>query len=286
MPDYRFTANFIGADGSRFSEVYYRNAASLTVASDVTVQFVDARLNLLQSSYRWAGYRVAETDGLRKAVNLDLNLTGLDSSSAPRGIGAAAVCNLVSSISGKEAKRKLWLRGIAQNMVLVNTSTGFQTLGPGYTAKLVAWFTQLQINNFEIYGLEKPVNPLLVNRDIVSIDGSINKGYSIIAINSSLAMLTGDLIKIGKVNSLNYPGINRIFKILDKAADEKSFTIKYDASRYDGAVPVSGTARSVRYLSGSIIDWSRSSFGYLRTRDTQANFSRSRGRQRAKIRVG
>jgi hypothetical protein len=274
---YKQIWTFSSSNAGTWSEVFYKQAATLDQARTISAAHMRKRLAMLSSVCYLEKIRTAEITNLRNAETDAWGRVGAWTTGAPLVDTASCVVNLISSLI--PSTRKWWMRGINDDFITRDTLNGRERLRPLAQTALQDFLDSLESNQYLILPKVNQVAAGHANNPLVQVDGSLNVGKSTITLKNPAAAVAGDIIIIARASKKDLPGLNGRWKILASAG----FTMDIDYATPNFAVVKATTGYVNQYVPvvGAIISGARSSFGYYGDHQTKNVLTGSRGAKSA-----
>jgi hypothetical protein len=260
-----------------FSEVYYRTATDIAAASVFQRGFLNYATAMRHPLTILQKIRVSDVLNSRNTAVIPQNLTGTAGSTSlgPDVTGVSAVVNLNAPQYG--ATRRLWLRGLTDNDVTRNGTSGADTPSPELATAITAWIRVLANNQFCVRSLYTVTTAGYQNQPLASVSGTVGSGMATFTYVGSVNIPLGSRILITRVSPKLLPGVNGYWTVI--AAATNQFTVRYNLDQTPPAALTQGQVRLVAYNYG-VISANTSRFDHFGTRTTGAGFTAGRGRKR------
>jgi hypothetical protein len=277
VPSYRVVWEFAESNGSGFNEVYYVDAASVAAATQATPALIAARLAMLHNLNRLLRIRASDVAQNRVTANRGVNLPGTSSAyGAPLAVGCAVVIQLAGAAG---SARKLWMRGVPDDLYLRNATTGQDDPPAALLNSLNVWFSVLALNTYGIRRLTPSGVGLYYPRKILQVDGSALNGQSICTLDAAPGYAVPSRVVIGGASKKDLPALNGHYTVT--AINNALITIPYQTP---GGLVIKGGKATMRQETYSAVDVfvpGSCSFDHYGTRTSRSPLTRSRGARRA-----
>lgn len=278
MAVYKMVFQFTQPDKG-FSEVYYRVASDLAGAAEMDLDFRQRAVRFRTNLTVLRKVRISNVANNRDAVVVNINLSTDVPIQEPDIAGAAGVYTLVST--SPSGRRSVWFRGLNDNSIKRNQTTGVDVPGAAFTTGVQDWLNALATQGFVIRMLTKvdgittrftPITSIVVS-STQFVEVNMPVGWTLNA--------SGRVI-ISQLDEKLFPGLNGHWTAQNVVGT--SFTVAYKsplpAQTY---FLTKGRLRPEEYVTGAISS-TLSTFNHFSTRDTGKNPLGGRGRRSTKLR--
>lgn len=258
-----------------FTEVWYRAADNLQAAANFTNALLTAAINTKNHLTVLRKIRVSDVLNNRSAVVVNVNkTTALGPSNTPDICAASAVITINAPSIG--AKRQLWMRGLDDNDILRDNSTGADRPSPQFTNFLNAYLLAFRNNNFQVRALSRLTGSPLVYTPLQSITVA-GPGQVTVTVPPGFILTASRRIIISQASPKQFPGLNGHWSVTN--ATSTTFIIPYNCVLPNGVYALTkGRTRPEEYQYG-VMDYNTSDFNRFGTRDTGRNPLGGRGKR-------
>jgi len=277
---YKIIWKFIGGQGDTWSEQFYIQASSPSIAVQPVSALVNARLSLLDPTCTWLKLSVSLVDapGTKSTLTRVVNWVGTNKQSiGPDAAGTAMVCNLAGTSGGS---RKYWMRGIPNYLVVRSSDNGV----PIFTGLPTSGFRAL-INAMAAGGYGMRSLQFAQKYPITSVISFTSAGQAVVsyAIPQGVAnpnFQTGANVILSQADAKTLPGFKGVFQILTQVPNQ-SITVRYLVGSSAGITQNCGFLKSQNYGTFTLFNPDICKPAYWGTHSTRSTFSNSRGARRA-----
>lgn len=278
---YKQIWTFSSSNAGDWSEVFYKQAATLEQAQAISRAHMSKRLDLLSSVCYLEKVRTSEITNLRNAGTKNYGRQGQWDTGNPQVDAAACVVQLTSKVI--PSSRKWWMRGINNDFVSRDAITGREVLTPLASGALQSFLDSLEANQYMVLpkinqaAIGNPPNP------VTQVDGTTNPGFAILTTKNAAAFLAGQIIIASQFSKKDLPGLSGQFKVIASAGN--LVTINYTTPTNATIVTVTGKLSLYQPNVGAIISGSASAFAFYGDHQTKNVLTGSRGaRSAARVR--
>lgn len=288
MPDYKLVFQFTtsGNTPRAWGEVFYRSATDLNTAATLPTGYLINRLGMLNYRNSLKKMTVYDLANARASVIVPINQFGTSGTSAatqgatdrPQEYNTAAVVNLVSTVVG--SSRKWWLRGMSDNDCYESNTNGSDVFSGYLRTKLTALLRVMNTNGFEIYPIAKTTaEPWFY---VSQVGPTTAAGVAYVNLNDMPTWRTGDLVTFGSCPKKDLPALSGRFTVLAiRTGPPPSILIAYQTPLNGTINTTKGRVRKVKFLTGALIDNTKSGFAYISSRKSKSPFTGGRGARSA-----
>ncbi len=281
MATFRVTWNFREIQGSSFNEVYYVDATNAAAATTAIPTLLSSRLALLYPGHTLRAIRAAQVDANRVTSTKPINLKGtakaLTVQVDPSIAGAAAVISLAGATGGS---RKLWMRGLFDDFINIDSATGADAPLAGFIDALQTWFKALALANYGVRQVAGQSIGPLTNLKILRVDGTAGVGTSVITCAGPPLYAPGARVIIGGASKKDLPALNGRWQLIG-GITANTFVIPYQTPQ--GLLVNGGNAKVRLEQYNAVVPFlaANCGFSYFTTRSTKNPTTGSRGARRA-----
>lgn len=278
MAIFRVTWEFIGPNGQQWNEQYHWEGSTPGAASTVTTDTRNARLAFLHPLNMLLAVRSTQVDAQRVTGFTKYRLAGTAVGTfGPEVNSTAVVCGLSTATAGS---RKIWFRGVPDNMVVRSTTTGLDAPEASTLLLLKTFFDQIRLEGYGMRKLQPKGVGLLENLKIISVDGTARDGTSTVTLSRAPGYAYPSRVVIGGASKKDLPQLNGHWQLL---AAPVGVTVRIPYQTPQGLLVTGGNGYMRQELYGAfgIFVPGACGFSNFGSRDTRTPLSRSRGARRA-----
>jgi hypothetical protein len=277
VPSFKTVWQFIESNGSTFSEVWYKDAQTISTVVDPNSTSVKTRLTFLHPLNTLVRIRVSQVLTLRNTQNVLISLNGsAPGTQGPLPAGASLVLN-VAGVGG--GSKKWWMRGNAKDDYTRDAVTGKDSPNPQFIAQMKVMFGALAQDGYGILRQTPIANPATQIAKVTNVDGMTSPGNTILTTSINLNVQAGQQVVLTRFNPKDWPRLNGRFTVLAAAAN--SITINYTTPNNSKAPVNSGFAKALVFDATHVVDPTKSGFDHMGTRTSKSPLFGSRGAKRA-----
>ncbi len=273
-----FKEVFVFTEGDKgFTEVWFSQAANISVASQFGAAFIDRCIAFRNSLTVLRKIRISSVENNRSTAIVNINRSMASSSNRAAISGAAAVYTInAPSIS---SRRQVWFRGLDAAQVIRNETSGADILLPGLDNNIKAYISALAGSNYMVRALGK-INPVTGYNKITTVQATAGAGLATLTMQNDHGFAQNARIIVSQTNTKDFPGLNGHYTAL-AVPTTKSILIAYNLHVTGTFTATTGRIRAETYSYGAI-DTRTSNFNFFGTRDTGRSPLGGRGRRTAR----
>ena len=288
MGVFRQTWFYTGLQGSTWEEIYDVEGNSARIATPKAGDnIVINKMALHHASVVLQSIETKDlenTDAPPTTVPINVSGRAKEVEGPPANQDEAAVILIVCATGdGKQASRKLWLRGLPEDSVKRDATSGRPVTSDAFTANLEVWLKGLQQSDGTTrkYGMRPRVRSAyggaVPRFDIKTVAVGPNANTTTVGFGVNHGFNVNDIIQVNAANQKKLPGFKGPFRIIAK--DAQTIVVAYKLP-YDPSEP-SGYVYKIDKSTFYPVKADASAFYQLGSRQTKKPGSRSRGRRSA-----
>lgn len=282
MPEQTHTWIFQGGSGEVWTEVYTANkSVDLKAALDaIPDELIDARRAFLHDVYSIRAIRASNIGISKRSGYRLLNRGGADAGVGEEGRPElTGGCSVYDVRCDPQGRRFIWFRGLDDSQI-IRDLFGADLPGPK-SDKLIKDFVKLA----SAYGygvrarLRRGERADLFYSESTRVDGMVTPGWAWIYTRAWENYAPGEYVELSQFNQKRLPGLKGTFEVL--ASEDGAVAVDYTVASLANIVGIRGRLRKLDWHDVAVFDPTSCMLSHHSTRQTNRNFTRSRGAARA-----